>query len=254
IVYATNHGKERQSLWVDLADGSSISKDMYDFHDCTLKKLDRIMVNELFLSTFKKAYAIFLPYIISDHSLIVLVMPNSLDRKPKSFREPHNIAIKEEGVALLKEYKEVILDEGKLLLQKIKIKWLKEGDKNTAYFHKILKSRQHKSRIESIYDEHGIRYEGDIVPHQFAKHFEQFLRKGVKVQSIENRDDIFTCKLNDEEAADMIVGVSNDEIKKAMFYMLILKPQDLMVSLPASLRRLEMWLGMMFVMLSKSSS
>nr|GFC07492.1 hypothetical protein [Tanacetum cinerariifolium] len=60
-------------------------------------------------------------------------------------------------------------------------------------------------------------YEGDIVPHLFAKQFKQFLRKGVKVQSIENRDDIFTCKLNDEEVAAMIVEVSNDEIKKAMF-------------------------------------
>nr|GEY69839.1 hypothetical protein [Tanacetum cinerariifolium] len=201
IVYATNHGKERQSLcvdlgrqrsiigdptWVILCDfnvtlspqehsvGYSISKDMYDFQDCmnlmevedlcssglhftctkspqnplacTLKKLDRIMVNKLFLSTFKKAHAIFLPYIISDHSPIVLVMPNSLDRKPKSFR-----------------------------------------------------------------------YEGDIVPRLFSKQFKQFLRKGVKVQSIENRDDIFICKLNEEEAVAMIVEVSNDEIKKVMF-------------------------------------
>nr|GFA09858.1 RNA-directed DNA polymerase, eukaryota, reverse transcriptase zinc-binding domain protein [Tanacetum cinerariifolium] len=53
-------------------------------------------------------------------------------------RDPHNIANKKEGVSILKEYKEALLDEGKLLLQKTKTEWLKEADKNTAYFRKIL--------------------------------------------------------------------------------------------------------------------
>ena len=33
----------------------------------TLKKLDRVMINENFLDTFSSAHSIFLPYIISNH-------------------------------------------------------------------------------------------------------------------------------------------------------------------------------------------
>ncbi|GKF00591.1 RNA-directed DNA polymerase, eukaryota, reverse transcriptase zinc-binding domain protein, partial [Tanacetum coccineum] len=266
FVYAANHGKERQSLWADLAKQNKFVNDRpwncvdeinvedlcsSGFHFTwtkspqnplvgTLKKLDRIMVNEKFLCSFQNAHAIFLPYIISDHCPAVLVMPNSLVRKPKPFRfanyiadkpdflhkvkdnwhndvtekvkelqkridgDPHNSSIKEEGVILLKEYKDAVADEGKLLLQKTKLEWLKEGDKNTANFHKILKSRHNKSRIESICDENGIRYDGDEVLEQFVKHFEQFLGCERPVQSIGDRDDLFTCRLDDDEAQAMI--------------------------------------------------
>ncbi|GJW51553.1 RNA-directed DNA polymerase, eukaryota, reverse transcriptase zinc-binding domain protein, partial [Tanacetum coccineum] len=232
--------------------GSNISKDMYEFQDC----VNMIEVEDLCSSGLQFTWTKSPQNPLADHSPAIFVMPNSLIRKSKSFRfsnyiadkpeflekknenlfdkaallkdkvkewqskinrDPHNNAIKEEGVALLKEYKDAISDEGKLLLQKTKIEWLKEGDKNTAYFHKILKSRQHKSRIESICDEHGIRHEGDKVPEQFVNHFAQFLGKEVHVQSIEKRDDIFTCRLNEEEAADMIVEVTNEEIKKSIF-------------------------------------
>jgi hypothetical protein len=40
---------------------------------------------------------------------------------------------------------------------KAKVKWLSVGDKNNAYFHKTLKSRQHKNRIGTINDELGKR-------------------------------------------------------------------------------------------------
>ncbi|GJW48400.1 hypothetical protein Tco_0080046 [Tanacetum coccineum] len=75
--------------------------------------------------------------------------------------DPTNSEIKKEGVSTLNEYKEAVADEGKILIQKTKIDWLKEGDKNTTYFHKVLKSMQHKSRIECICDEDGNRYDRD---------------------------------------------------------------------------------------------
>lgn len=238
--------------------GSAMTKDMLEFQDCindirmddigsigfqftwtkspqnplasTLKKLDRVMINEEIINSFVNAYAIFLPYVIFDHCPALLSIPNGMVRKAKPFRfanyvadkieflqkfidgwdnevdgfkmfqvvkklkglkkplnnlnwkngnlfekvvilkdmlkewqskidnDPHNREIKKEGVNILHEYKEAIADECKLLMQKTKIEWLQEGDKNTAYFHRILKSRQNKSRIESICDEHGNRF------------------------------------------------------------------------------------------------
>lgn len=52
-----------------------------------------------------------------------------------------------------------MIDEERLLKQKTKITWLKEGDKNSAYFHKVLKGRLNRSRILLICDEDGRRFE-----------------------------------------------------------------------------------------------
>ncbi|GJT83580.1 RNA-directed DNA polymerase, eukaryota, reverse transcriptase zinc-binding domain protein [Tanacetum coccineum] len=77
-------------------------------------------------------------------------------------------------------------DEYKLLSQKAMINWLKDGDKNTAFFHKVVKGRKHRSRIESICDDNGVRYFRDDVPGQFVKHFQNFL--GTERKEITNEE------------------------------------------------------------------
>ncbi|GJT15613.1 RNA-directed DNA polymerase, eukaryota, reverse transcriptase zinc-binding domain protein [Tanacetum coccineum] len=95
------------------ARGSSMTKDMQDFKDCVnlikvediassglfytwtknlkkikqgdnsgiLKKLDRVMRNEAFVGEYSLAHAIFLPYLISDHCPMILVMPNTIQER-----------------------------------------------------------------------------------------------------------------------------------------------------------------------------
>ncbi|GJU75149.1 RNA-directed DNA polymerase, eukaryota, reverse transcriptase zinc-binding domain protein [Tanacetum coccineum] len=46
----------------------------------TLKKLDRIMINEYFLLQFGKAHGVFLPYLVSDHSHSLMNIPKSISR------------------------------------------------------------------------------------------------------------------------------------------------------------------------------
>nr|GEV04247.1 hypothetical protein [Tanacetum cinerariifolium] len=72
--------------------------------------------------------------------------------------DPTNTYFREQGVDLFKEYTLALEDEEKLLLQKTKVDWLKEGDRNSAYFPKVLKSRSSRCRVEEICDENGVRY------------------------------------------------------------------------------------------------
>ncbi|GKD52481.1 RNA-directed DNA polymerase, eukaryota, reverse transcriptase zinc-binding domain protein [Tanacetum coccineum] len=81
-------------------------------------------------------------------------------------------------VGVLKEYYDAIRDENNLLMQKAKIEWLKDGDRNTEFFHKIIKGRMHKGRIITICNEKGERFENEKVAEQFVKHFQDFLGKG----------------------------------------------------------------------------
>nr|GEV56184.1 hypothetical protein [Tanacetum cinerariifolium] len=221
----------------------------------TLKKLVRIMINDSFIQMFEEANGVFLPYLISDHSLTIMSILRGITKKKKSLRFANYVADKDEilelvneewkhkvsgcqmykvvqrlkllkkplnklnwqngnlfekantlkeklkvaqsnvdadlfklakrqiEVNLVNEYTKVAEDELKLLHQKAKIQWLKEGDKNSAYFYNILKARKNKSRIENICCEDGSRVEGDIV----------------------------------NEALDMIKEVSDIEIKEALF-------------------------------------
>ncbi|GJW12092.1 RNA-directed DNA polymerase, eukaryota, reverse transcriptase zinc-binding domain protein [Tanacetum coccineum] len=130
-------------------------------------------------------------------------------------KKPHDDSLRIEAVNMLNEYVEAYKDEMKLLQQKARVKWLNEGDKNTAFFHGILKSRRSKSRVEIIMDDAGSKYEGKAVNEQFVKHFEQFLGKIDNVASVDKR--LFKKVLDCDEAKDMIGEVSEEEIKEAMF-------------------------------------
>lgn len=255
----------------------------------TLKKLDRVMVNEDFLDTFSSAHSVFLPYIISDHSPTVLIIPSGGKKKKSAFRmsnfitekeeflqlvrtewekdiagfymfkvsqkmkllkhklhklswkngnvhervntlresikeaqqevdkNPFNEDVKKKSCLLLQEYCEAVKDEESLLLQKAKIDWLKDGDRNTKFFHKIIKERQHKSRIMEICDENGKRYDKEQVAEQFLKHFTKFLGTKDNVAEFKCNQVTFPNKLSNEEAERLVKPVSEKEIKEAMY-------------------------------------
>ncbi|GKB79744.1 RNA-directed DNA polymerase, eukaryota, reverse transcriptase zinc-binding domain protein, partial [Tanacetum coccineum] len=94
---------------------------------------------------------------------------------------------------------------------------MKDGDKNTTFFHKVIKGRKQRNRIESICDEKGERFYGEDVPDQFVKHFQQFLGTERKVQPMVDCDHIFTKQLSSLEANEMIKEVTSEEIKSTMF-------------------------------------
>ncbi|PWA70350.1 RNA-directed DNA polymerase, eukaryota, Reverse transcriptase zinc-binding domain protein [Artemisia annua] len=67
------------------------------FPNCrTLKKLDRIMVNENFLDKFPLVHEKILPYIISDHSSVVILIPDGMPTTRRAFRISNFITDKKE--------------------------------------------------------------------------------------------------------------------------------------------------------------
>ncbi|GJY79667.1 RNA-directed DNA polymerase, eukaryota, reverse transcriptase zinc-binding domain protein [Tanacetum coccineum] len=222
-----------------------------------LKKLDRIMGSEDFMSRFSQAYALFLPYIISDHCPTVLILPKCVQAKKKPFKfanfttekeesiplvnqlweereegckmeavkevqhkidkDPHNHDLRSEEAGTFKAYTEAMKEEELILYQKVKVKWLSVRDRNNAYFHKAIKSRQQRNRIDAICDENGSRVEGGEVAEKFVNHFQIFLGESKKVGKISNMESLFQNKLSEEDDMAMIREVIDDEIKQAMF-------------------------------------
>nr|GEV46298.1 hypothetical protein [Tanacetum cinerariifolium] len=140
------------------------------------------------------------------------------ERVQKSLdKDPYNALLKEEEMVYSRAYTDAVLDEEKLLKLKTKIEWLKEGDHNTMYFHKVLKCRVRKSRIEVVTNDAGNTFYGDDIPAKFVEHFKNFFGAVDLVFPIEDCCGLFTKKLDPQVASVMIRHVMDKEIKAAMF-------------------------------------
>lgn len=131
-------------------------------------------------------------------------------------KDPHDKKLRLKEADPLKEFLEAEADEESFLFQQAKIQWLCEGDKNTKFFHNVLKGRTNKSKIHNIYDNEGVLHVGDKVATKFVKHFEKFLGQEHQVEELDAVG-LFSNKLGTGDAMSMIREVTEVEIKKAMF-------------------------------------
>nr|GFC25164.1 RNA-directed DNA polymerase, eukaryota, reverse transcriptase zinc-binding domain protein [Tanacetum cinerariifolium] len=142
-------------------------------------------------------------------------------QKTESFEKqvdqnPHNANLKKQEAEILKEYNNARKDKEKLLIHKAKIDWLSDGDKNSKFFHSVLKRRAHKSRIETVQNENRDRFKRDQVAKQFLSHFQNFLGKAVNVENID-MESLKSRTVCADDAEKMIMNVSDKEIKYALF-------------------------------------
>ncbi|GJW28396.1 hypothetical protein Tco_0045271 [Tanacetum coccineum] len=129
-----------------------------------------------------------------------------------------NNTLREEEAVNVQAFNELILLEEMFLRQKAKIGWLWEGDSNSAYFHKAVKSRVSRSRIDVVSNSDGVLFENEHVSDAFVAHYEAFLGHPGTVSDV-IMTDLFLTRLDVNNANDIIRMVSDTEIKNAMFSM-----------------------------------
>ncbi|GKE03986.1 RNA-directed DNA polymerase, eukaryota, reverse transcriptase zinc-binding domain protein, partial [Tanacetum coccineum] len=173
----------------------------------TLKKLDRIMVNEAFIDKFQQAHGVFLPYMISNHSPIIVRIPNGVQKRKGSFKFSNFITDKEEFLPTAENLRK----EVKKVQKEVDMFPHDENIKEKSYqilkkYYEAIQERVHRGRIMTIRNEEGVRFENDDVAVQIVKHFEDFLGKSRPVQKLSSRNDIFLNKLNNEEDLKMAPG------------------------------------------------
>nr|GEY83612.1 hypothetical protein [Tanacetum cinerariifolium] len=95
--------------------------------------------------------------------------------------DPHNKALREEELRVLKAYRAALKDEELFLRQKANVKWLRAGDSNSSYFHNVVKGQS-----------------SEVLP-------------------FSEPDSLFMKKLPAAEALKLVRIVSNEEIKLALF-------------------------------------
>jgi hypothetical protein len=129
---------------------------------------------------------------------------------------PDDLDLRSRESSTTRLYAEACLDEERFLKQKSKAHWLAVGDSNTAYFHRSLKARNQRSRIDVVHDSLGVLHEGHSIPVSFVQHYEDFLGHAGN-GSLIPPNDLFLNRLSASKADYMLHPVLDLEVKEAMF-------------------------------------
>ncbi|KAL9669643.1 hypothetical protein QQ045_007190 [Rhodiola kirilowii] len=125
-------------------------------------------------------------------------------------------------VNLTSELDEWFLREELLWKQRSRIDWLKEGDRNTRYFHQRASHRRRMNRIEKLQTNDGMWVtEEEEICGAFAQYYKEIFkssRGGTRVRWPEWMGFI-PEKLNDEMRNDLMRPFSEAEIREAIFQM-----------------------------------
>nr|GEV41184.1 RNA-directed DNA polymerase, eukaryota, reverse transcriptase zinc-binding domain protein [Tanacetum cinerariifolium] len=113
-------------------------------------------------------------------------------------------------VAYVIAFNEALIMEERFLKQKAKIEWLRIGDSNSAYFHKAVKGRVNRSRIDVVSNSNGVLFEADQVPMAFVNRYAAFLGQQGVTSNL-NTHNLFTKKLDSNVSFEMIKTVTNQE-------------------------------------------
>nr|KAJ0193875.1 hypothetical protein LSAT_V11C800388240 [Lactuca sativa] len=132
-------------------------------------------------------------------------------------RDPGNEDLRIEEGFYLQSFLNASREEECYLKQRAKVQWLKEGDSNSAYFHKVVKGKINRNRIENILDSNGNWKEGEDAFKVIVDYFEEFLGIEHEVSQLEFPNTLFTNRLDSIQALDMVKDVTSEEIKSALF-------------------------------------
>ncbi|GJR75173.1 hypothetical protein Tco_0087538 [Tanacetum coccineum] len=224
--------------------------------DGILRKIDRVLANLEFQDCFVGAHAIFKPYRISDHSPSVISIPSLVKVKPKPFKF-FNVSI------LDKRFKDVVREgwsshvSGFDMFRVVKkLKGLKKPIQKLMYdkgnLHaNVIRLRENLDKLQtnldndpgnvSICEEEAAAVvafnEVVLIEEKFLKQKAKitWLKEGAPIQRATTEFDtnnLFSTRLDANEALDMVRVVSSQEVKSAMFSMgrlLVIKYQERMV-------------------------
>ncbi|KAJ9536684.1 hypothetical protein OSB04_un000157 [Centaurea solstitialis] len=131
--------------------------------------------------------------------------------------DPTNAELMEDLAHIYLAYEKSLMDEDTYLRQRAKVTWLKDGDRNTKFFHNVVKERKGRNFIRSIIGPNGNHVYDEEVGDLFLAHFRGFLGMKDPLVIPEMPSSLFHNKIAFADSLHMIRPISDLEIKKALF-------------------------------------
>ncbi|XP_057810311.1 uncharacterized protein LOC131024792 [Salvia miltiorrhiza] len=208
-------------------------------------KLDRFLVNEKWLRVWASTSSRGIQRLVSDHCPIILTT-KSTDWGPRPFRfinawtsHPEfaqlvekvwgetkldalddTLGLEESEIIRRNEIKANIFLQMKnkisLLHQKTNGKWLREGDLNTSFFHRVITGRRKMIDFSGLSFNNQWISEPEIVKSKVKEHFQQFFKK--RQRNLPRfPSDFMERKLDDNDSRWLIRPFEEKEIKEAIW-------------------------------------
>ncbi|XP_062028872.1 uncharacterized protein LOC133744858 [Rosa rugosa] len=134
---------------------------------------------------------------------------------------PFTMGAQHEKKDLMGRLQSLLSQEELFWRQRSKVSWLKEGDRNTSYFHRKAANRRRKNSIPGLYDEQGQWCDDDdgmekVVTNYFTK---MFTASNIDLEAVETTlaaiQPCVTHGMNEKLCA----SYSQEEVKNALFQM-----------------------------------
>ncbi|XP_020252239.1 uncharacterized protein LOC109829580 [Asparagus officinalis] len=132
--------------------------------------------------------------------------------------DPLNSELIRQEKCCISKYSKLFACELSFYQQKARINWSLQGDKNTSFFHSIIKSNRHHSRVLTLYNSDGGKIsDGEDIVNEFIS-FYKSLMGTAKHTSTANANIISSgpC-LMENQRRDLSMPVNDEEIKAAVF-------------------------------------
>ncbi|XP_071718831.1 uncharacterized protein [Rutidosis leptorrhynchoides] len=195
------------------------------FDDVVLKGWRRVVVGHKMFQVVKKLRWLKKPlrklmrYKGNLHARVVKLKVELEEAQMALDRCPFSTELRDDARCLLRAYNEAVLDEERFLKQKLKVEWLRVGDNNINYFHKIVKGKKHRSRISAIVNDQGVMVDDADIPKLFVSHFMNFLGIAASFEQCDVPLSLFSRTIHPDKAVHMVRQVTIKEVKDAIFEM-----------------------------------
>ncbi|XP_077237157.1 uncharacterized protein LOC143878808 [Tasmannia lanceolata] len=146
-----------------------------------------------------------------------------------------DINLREELGRVKEEHRRVVLHEEISWRQKLRVKWLKEMDKNTAYFHAMASARRRRNRIESLMN-NGVRVSGK---EEVTKVIQNFYTSMYSSEGSTRPlpEGLVFSELSLSQQMALEYPFDEEEIRKGFFPCVVIRPLVPMVSVLLSFSR-----------------
>ncbi|GJV66825.1 RNA-directed DNA polymerase, eukaryota [Tanacetum coccineum] len=116
---------------------------------------------------------------------------------------------------LMRQYKDMKQIESKEFIQKAKIKWAIEGDKNSKFFHFIINKKRSQLSVRGVFVDGDWKTDQAVVKDAFKDHFASRFKRperdGLKLNSP------FPNRLSTDQVDDLDRGITRDEIRDVIW-------------------------------------
>nr|GEU82219.1 hypothetical protein [Tanacetum cinerariifolium] len=210
--------------------------------DGLLKKLDGVLGNSHFMSMFPLSYALFLLYMLSDHTPVVLVMPKISNAKPKPFKFQNYLTAKDDFIPVVRNVWNSEIDGFSMFSLVSKLKLLKKPLRKLNFEQalreeelRVLKAYRAALKDEELFLRQKAKVEWLRAGDNNSSYFHNVVkgrRNRNRISYIENMDGVYFCGNN---VGDQFVNHFKNVLGQSSEVLPFSKPNSLfMKKLPAA--------------------